>query len=87
MLPRAEKQKLLRRELSWRNNLRFVQLDFYTCFILQFKSNFYTCFILQSKVSEVEVLSARNELKLAVRRAEDLQVKICQFDVLLIHLF
>ena len=26
------------------------------------------------KVSEVEVLSARNELKLAVRRAEDLQV-------------
>ena len=46
-----------------------------------------TCFILQSKVSEVEVLSARNELKLAVRRAEDLQVKFSQFDVLLIHLF
>ena len=32
------------------------------------------------QVSEVEVLSARNELKLAVRRAEDLQVsKITPF--------
>ena len=48
--------------------------------------NFYTCFILQFKVSEVEVLSARNELKLAVRRAEDLQVKFSQFDFP-IHLF
>ena len=28
------------------------------------------------QVSEVEVLSARNELKLAVRRAEDLQVSM-----------
>ena len=43
-------------------------------------------FILQFKVSEVEVLSARNELKLAVRRAEDLQVKFSQFDFP-IHLF
>ena len=30
-------------------------------------------------MSEVEVLSARNELKLAVRRAEDLQVNFSRF--------
>ena len=75
-LHRAEKQRPRRRGLSWRNNWRFnlfpnfTLVDEESCGLWIDERWFDSWF----KVSEVEVLSARNELKLAVRRAEDLQV-------------